>query len=139
MLWPKINLGNIFQYILSTRDFDSDNIGKYEDQKAYSYFDSGFVGEIFIHEPQTTGNVKLVYCDVRASMSIHETKDLWIAIKDDTIITSWCSCMAGSSSCCNHELLHSIRLNMPLLMDIMTQHAHPSLVSGTNLQTKKSY
>ena len=29
MLWPKVNLGNIFQYILSTRDFDSDYIGKY--------------------------------------------------------------------------------------------------------------
>ena len=70
----------------------------------YAYFDSGFVGEIFIHKPGTTRNVKLVYCDVRASMSIHETKELWIAIKDDTVITSWCSCMASSSACCNHVI-----------------------------------
>ena len=69
-----------------------------------AYFDSGFVGEIFIHEAGTTRDVKLVYCDVRASMSIHETRELWIAIKDDTVITSWCSCMAGSSACCNHVI-----------------------------------
>ena len=102
MLWPKVNLGNIFQCILSTRDFDSDYIGKYKDQKAYSYFDSGFVGEILIYEPST--NVKFLYCDVRASMAVHKSKELWVATKDDTIITSWCSCMAGSSACCNHVI-----------------------------------
>ena len=102
MLWPKVNLGNIFQCILSTRAFDSDYIGKYKDQKAYSYFDSGFVGEILIYEPST--NVKFLYCDVRASIAVHESKELWIATKDDTIITSWCSCMAGSSACCNHVI-----------------------------------
>lgn len=35
--WPKINLGNIFAYILSTRDFDTEYVGKYKDQKAYAY------------------------------------------------------------------------------------------------------
>ena len=30
---------------LSTRDFDTEYVGKYKDQKAYAYFDSGFVGE----------------------------------------------------------------------------------------------
>ena len=57
---PRVNLGNVFQYILSTRDFDSDYIGKFNDQKAYNYFDSGFVGQIFIHEPGTRGNIKPV-------------------------------------------------------------------------------
>ena len=28
--------------------FDKEYIGKYKDQKAYSYFDSGFVGEILL-------------------------------------------------------------------------------------------
>ena len=27
-------------------EFDKEYIGKYKDQKPYSYFDSGFVGEI---------------------------------------------------------------------------------------------
>ena len=43
---PKVNLGNIFEYILRMKEFDKEYIGKYKDQKAYSYFDSGFVREI---------------------------------------------------------------------------------------------
>ena len=43
--WPKVNLGNIFEYILRMKGFDKDYIGKYKDQKAYSYFDSSFVGD----------------------------------------------------------------------------------------------
>ena len=35
-----------FSYILKKGDFDADYIGKYKDQKVFSYFDSGFVGKI---------------------------------------------------------------------------------------------
>eukprot|EP00795_Rhopilema_esculentum_P011011 gene11011-19856_t len=101
-IWPKVNLGNIFQYILRTRNFDSDYMRKYKDHKAYSYFNSGFVGEILIYEP--SANIKFLYSDIRAAMAVHESKELWIGIKDDTIVTTWCSCMAGSSACCNHVI-----------------------------------
>ena len=47
-VWPKVNLGNIFEYILRMKEFDKEYIGKYKDQKAYSYFDSGSVGEILV-------------------------------------------------------------------------------------------
>ena len=47
-LWPPVNLGNIFEYILSMREFNNEYIGKYKDQKAYSYFDSNFVGKVLI-------------------------------------------------------------------------------------------
>ena len=30
------------------KEFDKEYIGKYKDEKAYSYFDSGFVGEILV-------------------------------------------------------------------------------------------
>ena len=43
--WPKVNLGNIFEYILRMKGFDKEYIGKYKDQKAYSYFDSSFAGD----------------------------------------------------------------------------------------------
>ena len=33
---------NIFEYILRMKEFDKEYIGKYKDQKAYSYFDSCF-------------------------------------------------------------------------------------------------
>ena len=75
---PPVNLGNIFEYILSMREFNNEYIGKYKDQKAYSYFDSNFVGEILIYK----GNdYRILFCKVRASMSIHDDKELWIVIK----------------------------------------------------------
>ena len=42
-----------------------------------------------------------LYCNVRASQSIHENKNLWIAVKninetDSEILSAWCSCMAGA-------------------------------------------
>ena len=76
--WPTITLGNIFEYILNCRDFNTEYIGKYKDQNAYSYFDSGFVGEILNNQ---TKNYHILFCDVRASMSIHQEKELWIAVK----------------------------------------------------------
>ena len=47
-VWPKVNLRNIFDYILKMKEFYKEYIGKYKDQKAYRYFDSGFVGEILV-------------------------------------------------------------------------------------------
>lgn len=47
--WPKLDLGNIFNYILKVRDFDIDYVGRYKDQKAFSYFDSGFVHPIYVY------------------------------------------------------------------------------------------
>ena len=46
--WPYVTLGNIFSYILKKRDFDTDYIGKYNDQKVFSYFNSGFIGQIYV-------------------------------------------------------------------------------------------
>ena len=42
-------MGSVFAYILKQKDFNVDYIGKYKDKKAYSYFDSGYVGPIFIY------------------------------------------------------------------------------------------
>ena len=47
-VWPKANLGNIFEYILRMKELDKEYISKRKDQKAYNYFDSGFVGEILV-------------------------------------------------------------------------------------------
>eukprot|EP00795_Rhopilema_esculentum_P009831 gene9831-18406_t len=102
-LWPTITLGNIFEYILSVRDFNVEYVGKYKDQKAYSYFDSIFVGEILVSKPKD--EVILLFCKVRASMSIHDEKELWVAAQPGgKILTAWCSCMAGASRCCNHVI-----------------------------------
>ena len=72
--WPKIHLGNIFEYILTTRDFKKDYIGRYKDQKAYSYFDSGFVGEILLYKKNK--NVVVLFCNLRGSMVINNEKKI---------------------------------------------------------------
>ena len=71
--WMAITAGNIFEYILRVKDFDCEYIGKYKDQKAYSYFDGGLVGEIKTYSP--TIDLQYVYCSVRASMSVHDEKN----------------------------------------------------------------
>ena len=65
--WPMITLGSIFAYISNKKEFNADYIGKYKDQKSYSFFDSGFVGPIRIYaQGHTTGSIYL-YCQVQAS------------------------------------------------------------------------
>lgn len=100
--WPPVSLGTIFEYILDHKEFDTEYVGKYKDQKAYSYFDSGFVGEILTYQTKT---IHFLYCNVRASMSIHEEKELWVVVKPKgKVLTAWCSCMAGAGRCCNHVI-----------------------------------
>ena len=82
------------------REFNNEYIGKYKDQKAYSYFDSNFFGEVLNYKGS---DYLILFCNVRASMSIHDDKELWIVVKPTgKIVTAWCSCMAGASRCCNH-------------------------------------
>ena len=50
--WPLINLGHIFHYILKAKRFSEDYIRRYKDEKAYSYFDSGFIDEILTAHPR---------------------------------------------------------------------------------------
>ena len=104
--WPKVDVGVVFSFILKVRDFDVDYIGRYKDQKAYSYFDSGFVDLIFTHEPLSPQNVVFVYSTVQASQSVNSNHKLWIIIAKlpIQILTSWCDCMAGASQYCNHVI-----------------------------------
>ena len=101
-VWPKVNLGNIFEYILRRKEFDKEYIGKHKDQKAYSYLDSGFVGEILVCKINEETKIALFY-SVQESMSIHNKKEGWVvANPDGLIITAWCFCMTRASRCCNH-------------------------------------
>ena len=45
--WPNIDDGMLFSYILRVKAVDVDYIGKYKDQKAYSYWLSGFVDTVY--------------------------------------------------------------------------------------------
>ena len=77
--WPPLDLGKIFAFILSKKQFDSDYVGKYKLCKAYSYFASGFVGTIFSYG---SDEYTILACKVTPSQRIRdEAHDVWVAIK----------------------------------------------------------
>ena len=138
--WPVTTTGTIFSYILKKRDFDADYIGKYKDQKAYSYFDSGFVSKILVYEPKTKKYIVFLYCNVRASQSIHEEKRLWIAFEkisttSSQILSAYCSCMAGAYECCNHIISTLYKVAYAHSMGWCT----PSCTSLTSMQMESVY
>ena len=60
-------MGRIFAFILHREDYNTDYIGKYKDQKTFSYFDSEFVGQAFLYETKQRRNIAFLYSEVRAS------------------------------------------------------------------------
>ena len=104
--WPMITMGDIVSYVPQDKDFNTDYTGKYKDQKAYSYFDSGFVGPVLVYEPKLAKKKEIiyVYCKATASQATHEQKSLWIIIKKidekgSNIISAWCSCVIVCRGC----------------------------------------
>ena len=84
--WPMITMGNIFSYVLQHKDFNTDYVGKYKDQKAYSYFDSGFVGPVLVYQPKLAEKKKIiyVYCKVTGSqhgLECFRTREITILVK----------------------------------------------------------
>ena len=134
--WLKVNLGNIFEYILRMKEFDKQYIGKYKDQKAYSYFDSSFVGVILISKIHEGTKIAL-FCSIQESMSIHNKKEVWVvANPDGMIITTWCSCMARASRCCNHVITMLYKVEYANANDFCSP-ACTSIPCGWNKSTKK--
>ena len=102
-LWPLLDMGKIFAFILNHKEFDTDYIGKYKTEKAYSYFDSNFVGTILctVHEDKC-----ILKTDVTPSQKINDApRSVWLCLKKDgEILTAWCNCTAGFSQTCNHVI-----------------------------------
>ena len=46
----------VFAYTLKVNDYYLEHVGRCNDQKAYSYFDNGFVNSIFINNPSSCRN-----------------------------------------------------------------------------------
>ena len=44
--WSEVDDGKLFSYILRTKAVDVEYVGKYKDQKAYSYWMSGFLDTV---------------------------------------------------------------------------------------------
>ena len=81
--WPKIDDGKLFSYILGIKAVDVNYIGKYKDQKAYSYWTSGFVDTVFV--AKCPSNIKLIFLKGKVSPSQRLNKDpheVWVCIEN---------------------------------------------------------
>ena len=108
--WPALDLGKVFSFILSKKEFDSDYVGKYKVCKAYSFFASGFVDTLYSHTFVTIGEY-ILKCKVTPSQRVRdEPWEVWVAIDTNWggggggVLSAWCSCTAGYSQSCNHVM-----------------------------------
>jgi predicted NodU family carbamoyl transferase len=56
--WPKVDIGQIFSFVLSRKEHDIDFVRHYKTQKAYSYYQSGFDDTIYCTSLNGTKVVK---------------------------------------------------------------------------------
>ena len=100
--WPHIDTGVIFAYIMKVKVCDLEYIYRCKDQKAYSYFDSGFVDTIFTYNPSSCRNKIFLCSKAQSSLTASDKKMPWILVQKEPleILTSWWSCMAGTSQSC---------------------------------------
>ena len=115
--WPDFDEGKLFSFILKNKAVDTDYIGKYKDQKAYSFYESGFVGCLYYYQvPQS--KMTFFKADVTPSTKVRDDPHkVWILFNIDKmkevceILTTWCTCVAGTSLCCNHIIAILYKLN----------------------------
>ena len=75
--------------------------------KAFSYFNRGFVGQIYVYELSSKKDIVFAYCDVLLKVFL-KTMAYGLYLeksqkKNNTdILSAWCSCMAGAYKACNH-------------------------------------
>ena len=114
--WPKIDDGKLFSYILRVKAVDVDYIGKYKDQKAYSYWMSGFVDTVFVAKCPSDSKFTFLKCNVSPSQRLRDdSHQVWICVEgektDCRVVTSWCTCTAGTGEACNHVIALLYKVN----------------------------
>ena len=101
-LWPCVDLGKIFSFIISKKAFETEYIGQYKAKKAFSYFMSGFVHEI--NSSKVSPEMVVLKSRVTPSQKVRDDpREAWILCrKNGDILCAYCSCTAGFGECCNH-------------------------------------
>ena len=105
--WPDLDEGKLFSFILKHKAVDSDYIGKYKEQKAFS-FSGGFVGTLYTYTVLAK-KMFFVKGDITPSTKVRDdSHKAWILFEipkgECEILTTWCTCVAGSSLCSNHTI-----------------------------------
>lgn len=133
--------GKLFSYILRTKAVDVEYIGKYKDQKAYSYWMSGFVDTVlFSRCPVDSRHVFLKGCVSPSQKLRDDPHKVWVCFEgtksDCRIVTSWCTCTAGTAEVCNHVIALMYKVNFAHKKAYISP-ACTSVPQGWNKGTKK--
>ena len=139
--WPEVDDGKLFGYILRTKAVDVDYIGKYKDQKAFSYWMSGFVDTVlFTKCPVNSKHVFLKGCVSPSQKIRDDPHKVWVCLEatksDSTILTSWCTCTAGTAEVCNHVIALLYKVNFAYKKAYISP-ACTSVPQGWNKGTKR--
>ena len=137
--WPQIDDGMLFSYILKVKAVDVEYIGKYKDQKAYSYWLSGFVDTVY--HASCNNNILFLKANVSPSQKLNDDPhQVWICTQGPSdkvkILTSWCSCIAGTGEVCNHVIALLYKVNYAFKKEYISP-ACTSIPQGWNKGTKK--
>ena len=141
--WPKIDDGKLFSYILRVKAVDVDYIGKYKDQKAYSYWMSGFVNTVYFAKCPVDSNIIFLQGNVCPSQRLNDDPhQVWVCVEVEgkksncRVATSWCTCTAGTGEACNHVIAFLYKVNYACNKDYISP-ACTSIPQGWNKDTRK--
>ena len=132
--WLDLDQGKLFSFVLKNKAVESEYIGKYKYQKAFSYYESGFVGALYTYIVPGT---KMLFVKGDATPSTKVRNDPKKGKKGECeILTTWCTCVAGSSLFCNDIIALIYKLNNAYKKGFVNPLC-TSLPAGWNKGTRK--
>lgn len=112
--WPMLLYPDIFNYLMFfPSELGSKDLSDYKNCKAYSYFKSGWLDELFYHGIDEKSKFCILKAECRKSQNIRDTNHkLWLVIekKSAHVRSCHCTCMAGMSETCNHVAAAMFRI-----------------------------
>ena len=100
--WPPIFHLQIAEFLLtveqSSTGLNKRLLSDYKDGKAYSYFDSKWLKEVFYHEINPTSFHCILKSKSTPSQKVNNIPhDIWLCVekKTGTVASAYCSCFAG--------------------------------------------
>ena len=98
--WPPCIYSDISEYLINSgeKDLRTRLMTDYKEGKAYSYFDSKWLQEVFIHPITPESKYCFLKSECIPSMNIHNLPHiLWVCLikKTGQVVSAYCTCFAG--------------------------------------------
>ena len=134
--WPNVMYDDIYNYLISSKAVDGQEMKNFKSLQSYNYFQSGNVRQI-THCSYEDSDIMLK-ADVRSSQTVTRANEVYVHCKQDgTVVKGWCSCMAGQGHSCSYigallwKLEHAVR-------NYLTGMACTDEIAKWNIGTKRN-